>query len=74
VRVTAVCPTSTPTSFFGAGGEDHARSVLAGQIDQIPLGRLGAPGDTAGAVAWLLSDDAAFVTGTTLTVDGGFTA
>jgi NAD(P)-dependent dehydrogenase (short-subunit alcohol dehydrogenase family) len=74
IRVNAICPTSTPTDFFGPGGEDRARLVLDGQIEQIPLRRLGAPRDTAAAVAWLLSDEAEFVTGTTLTVDGGFTA
>lgn len=39
-----------------------------------PLGRIGIPGDVAGAVAFLVSDDAAFVTGSSLLVDGGRTA
>jgi len=39
-----------------------------------PVGRLGTPADVAGAVAFLASDDAAFVTGTSLVVDGGRTA
>jgi NAD(P)-dependent dehydrogenase (short-subunit alcohol dehydrogenase family) len=37
-----------------------------------PLGRLGTPADVAGACLYLLSDAAAFVTGTDLTIDGGW--
>ncbi len=44
---------------------------LAALTAQIPLGRLGEPPDVAGAVAFLASPDAAYVTGTTLVVDGG---
>ena len=39
----------------------------------VPLGRLGTPADVAGAVAFLASDDAAYITGTTIVVDGGQT-
>lgn len=46
-----------------------------GQLESIhPLGRIGQPEDVAGAVAFLASDDAAFVTGSNLLVDGGRTA
>jgi glucose 1-dehydrogenase len=41
---------------------------------EIPLGRWGEPEDVAGAIAWVASDEAAYVTGTTLFVDGGMTA
>lgn len=48
-----------------------------GQMNQIarrtPLGRLGEPGDVTGAVQFLAGDDAAFITGTTLVIDGGLT-
>jgi NAD(P)-dependent dehydrogenase (short-subunit alcohol dehydrogenase family) len=36
-----------------------------------PMGRLGQPEEVGAAVAWLCSDDASFVTGATITVDGG---
>lgn len=45
--------------------------VLRGIVEQIPVGRLGDPGEIARAVAFLASDEAAFVTGSTLAVNGG---
>jgi glucose 1-dehydrogenase len=45
--------------------------LLAPLLANIPLNRLGAPADVAGAAAFLASDDAAYVTGTTMVVDGG---
>jgi glucose 1-dehydrogenase len=44
---------------------------LAGLLDNIPAGRLGQPRDVAGAVAFLASDEADYITGTTLVIDGG---
>jgi len=38
-----------------------------------PLGRIGLPDDIAGTVAWLVSDDARYVTGQTIAIDGGYT-
>lgn len=49
----------------------HDERKLGALLAQIPAGRLGEPRDVAGAVAFLASDDAAYVTGTTLFVDGG---
>ncbi|MCW3147402.1 glucose 1-dehydrogenase [Stutzerimonas stutzeri] len=48
-----------------------APDKLAGLLQNIPAGRLGQPRDVAGAVAFLASADADYITGTTLTVDGG---
>jgi glucose 1-dehydrogenase len=46
---------------------------LAALLRQIPLGRLGRPEDVAAVAAFLASDDAAYVTGSTYFVDGGLT-
>jgi 3-oxoacyl-[acyl-carrier protein] reductase len=47
---------------------------LAKRSETVPLGRLGVPDDIAGAVSWLCSDDAAYVTGQVIAVDGGLLA
>jgi len=47
------------------------KTKLAALLSNIPLGRLGKPGDVSGAVAFLASEDASYITGTTLVVDGG---
>ena len=49
-------------------------ALLASTIRRIPSRRIGDPVDLAGAVAFLLGDDARYVTGTTLAVDGGVLA
>ena len=72
INVNVVCPGPTNTPLFHemAGGNEK----LAASLKQaIPLGRLGEPEDLAGAVAFLASDDASFVTGQTLSVSGGLT-
>ena len=43
-------------------------------IDHTPMGRLGRPEDLVGTLLWLVSPASAFVTGTVIPVDGGFTA
>jgi meso-butanediol dehydrogenase / (S,S)-butanediol dehydrogenase / diacetyl reductase len=48
--------------------------LLARAVGMHPLGRLGEPEDVAGAAFYLASDDATWVTGTALTVDGGYTS
>lgn len=67
IRVNAVAPAVVKTKFATALYEGKEAEVSAGY----PLKRLGLPEDVAGAVAYLLSDDAAWVTGQVLTLDGG---
>jgi NAD(P)-dependent dehydrogenase (short-subunit alcohol dehydrogenase family) len=54
---------------------DFAKALYEGRESEVaatyPLKRLGVPADVAGAVAFLLSDDAAWITGQTLIIDGG---
>ncbi|EME99162.1 SDR family oxidoreductase [Streptomyces mobaraensis NBRC 13819 = DSM 40847] len=67
VRVNTVAPAVVKTKFAAALYEGREEEATAGY----PLGRLGAPEDVAGAVAFLLSDAAAWITGQTLVLDGG---
>jgi NAD(P)-dependent dehydrogenase (short-subunit alcohol dehydrogenase family) len=54
--------------------EAEVDAVRREVAEAIPLGRLAQPGDIAGAIAWLLSDQARYVTGTHLVCDGGLLA
>jgi 3-oxoacyl-[acyl-carrier protein] reductase len=67
IRVNAVAPAVVKTEFAKALYEGREESVTAGY----PLGRLGHPDDVAGPVAFLLSDDAGWITGQTVIIDGG---
>ncbi len=69
IRVNAVAPAVVKTVFATALYENREEEVARAY----PLGRLGLPADVAGAVCYLLSEDAAWVTGHTLVVDGGIT-
>ena len=67
IRVNALAPAVVKTVFATALYEGREEQVAAAY----PLGRLGVPGDIASAAAFLLSDEASWITGQTLVVDGG---
>jgi 3-oxoacyl-[acyl-carrier protein] reductase len=73
IRVNAVNPVASETGFFkGALGLDTVPDpIRKGLIEGIPLGRLAEPRDVAAAVLFLASDEAEFLTGVCLDVDGG---
>lgn len=72
VRVNAVAPgyTATELTLLGRSKPEWFNTWLAG----IPMGRLATPREIALATAFLASDAASYITGTVLTVDGGYTA
>lgn len=74
IRVNAVSP--GPTATPGLAGltktEDEWQQLKAGLAASVPLGRVGEPDEIAKAVVFLASDDASFVNGVELFVDGGF--
>jgi NAD(P)-dependent dehydrogenase (short-subunit alcohol dehydrogenase family) len=75
IRVNALAPGRIATEFGGIGAEEKARLVAAGEGSKpIPLGRAGHPSDVAGAALFLASDEAAYVTGELLYVDGGYSS
>lgn len=67
IRVNAVAPAVVKTRFAAALYEGREAEVAG----QYPLGRLGTPQDVAGAVAFLVSRDASWITGQVITLDGG---
>ncbi|GAA1519948.1 NAD(P)-dependent dehydrogenase (short-subunit alcohol dehydrogenase family) [Agromyces terreus] len=67
IRVNAVAPAVVKTAFARALYEGREAEVAA----EYPLRRLGVPDDVAGPVAFLLSEDAAWITGQTILIDGG---
>lgn len=69
IRVNAICPVATDTSMLPQfSGDDLSVEDMRSTI---PLGRLAGPDDIAQAAAFLASDEASMITGTTLEVDGG---
>ncbi|WP_421998652.1 SDR family oxidoreductase [Reyranella sp.] len=75
ITLNAVCPgpTDTPLLAAVAGDDERGQKVRAALIGAIPMKRVGQPEDIPGAVCFLASDDAAFITGQTISVSGGLT-
>jgi NAD(P)-dependent dehydrogenase (short-subunit alcohol dehydrogenase family) len=76
VRVNCVCPSDTDTPMIDAlvAKEADPAAAKAALGAAIPMGRLGRAEEVASAVAFLCSDEASFITGAALPVDGGFLA
>jgi 3-oxoacyl-[acyl-carrier protein] reductase len=85
VRVNALAPGAIATNLFdntsailgdadpdGALGREHKSKMVEGSLAGIPLGRIGTGADVAKAAAFLASDDADYLTGVVLVVDGGY--
>ena len=74
IRVTAVCPGIIQTALsFAQQRSKPAKEFFDQFANRIPLRRVGQPEDVAAAVAFLASNDARHITGTTLLIDGGQT-
>jgi 3-oxoacyl-[acyl-carrier protein] reductase len=69
IRVNSIAPGYLETEMTHGLSEQQKGQI----VRRTPLGRLGQPRDVTGAVSFLLSDAAAFITGQTLTIDGGIT-
>ena len=72
IRVNCVCPGPTETALLGDLAE-YSQKLYDALARAIPLGRTAEPDDIAPAIAFLLSDDAGYITGQTLSVSGGLT-
>jgi NAD(P)-dependent dehydrogenase (short-subunit alcohol dehydrogenase family) len=72
IRVNCICPgvIHTPMTERGLNDPERRARIIASE----PMGRVGTPEEIAEAVVWLCSDASSFVTGHTMTVDGGFVA
>lgn len=76
VRCSCVCPGTVDSPWVGRllDDADDPTAARAALVARQPVGRLGRPEEVAAAVCYLASDDAEFVTGSALVIDGGLTA
>ena len=75
VRVNCICPGTVATTGMGQQlvGSDNSPEAQARRISKYPIGRFGKPAEIAQVAAFLLSDQASFMTGSIVSVDGGMT-
>ncbi len=71
IRVNALCPVAGDTPLLPRFLADNTSEAMAAMISTIPMGRLATPGDIADAALFMVSDEASFITGSILEVDGG---
>lgn len=73
VTINTICPgpTDTPAMDAFVGTGEQGQKIRDAMVRGVPLGRIGTPDDYPGLVAFLASDDAAFMTGQTISVSGG---
>lgn len=74
LRVNAIAPGFIETPMLERAGLTTDKQAKESIVKLHPIGRLGRPEEVAHAIVWLISDEASFVTGHTLLVDGGYTA
>lgn len=68
IRVNSVCPGTTDTPLVASAGQE----IITALVNSVPLGRMATTTDIANVVLFLLSDEAAYVTGSSYVVDGGY--
>ena len=74
IRVNAICPAITRTPFIENVIATEDPQWQERELAKVPMGRFATTEEQAQAIVWLCSDEASFVTGTLMTVDGGYTA